>query len=255
MLFQIAAALTLSQDRNSDVFLSTRRLFATKHNLSATVQTLLHIFPQVTSSLVWGRAGLRLRRLIAPSHFITEEEGFPPATGFIIDRYYQSIKIALPFVPLIRAALIEVNSKQISRPISQTISFLPDSLIVHVRRGDYFEKNNIDRYGVCSEDYYHRSVEWMLKRFNVSSIYVLTDDSHWCKSKLQFEFKDISTQDPLSDLLLLSSFRYQILSNSSFSAWGNYLASENVIAIAPEFWESSAKTADTQLRRDEWTLL
>jgi hypothetical protein len=102
---------------------------------------------------------------------------------------------------------------------------------LHVRRGDYITDPN---FVLLELDYYIEA----LKYFPGLEIMVLSDDINWCREQFSGkEFRFSSSNNPFVDLCLMSLCDYHIISNSSFSWWGSWLAkSKNT--IAPKKWFS-----------------
>lgn len=100
---------------------------------------------------------------------------------------------------------------------------------LHVRRGDYITDPN---FVLLELDYYLEA----LKYFPDLEIMVLSDDINWCREHFVGKrFKFSSSNDPFIDLCLMSLCDYHIISNSSFSWWGSWLAKSKK-TIAPQKW-------------------
>ena len=121
---------------------------------------------------------------------------------------------------------------------------------LHVRRGDYITDPN---FVLLELDYYLEA----LKYFPDLEIMVLSDDINWCIEQFVGKrFKFSSSNDPFIDLCLMSLCDYHIISNSSFSWWGSWLAKSKK-TIAPQKWFmgefSSWNTKD--LYKKDWILI
>jgi hypothetical protein len=121
---------------------------------------------------------------------------------------------------------------------------------LHVRRGDYITDPN---FVLLELDYYQEA----LKYFSDLEIMVLSDDINWCREQFVGKrFKFSSSNDPFIDLCLMSLCNYHIISNSSFSWWGSWLAKSKK-TIAPRNWFcgefSSCNTKD--LYKKDWILI
>lgn len=123
-------------------------------------------------------------------------------------------------------------------------------VVLHVRRGDYITDSNFCLLGL---DYYLEALTY----FPDSEIMVLSDDINWCREQFKSErFKFSFSNNPFIDLCLMSLCDYHIISNSSFSWWGSWLAKSKK-TIAPQNWfdgeYSSWNTKD--LYRKDWIVL
>ena len=119
---------------------------------------------------------------------------------------------------------------------------LPNSLTIHVRRGDYVTGKYKELYVDLPLQYYISAVHMMEK---VDVIVIVSDDIVWCKSKFSqaFPFRTIFSpfEDELSDFLLLHLGRNIIIANSSFSWWAAFLKvlynkSQGGVIVAPNIW-------------------
>ncbi len=135
------------------------------------------------------------------------------------------------------------------------------SVALHIRRGDYLSNPTaINYHGVCSLDYYHAAIEFMVEKLQNPTFYIFSDDLAWAKANLNIQHPvhyvaNNSGDNAFQDLHLISSCKNQIIANSSFSWWGAWLNPDPIkIVIAPKRWFSVAKNTDT-LYPDGWIKL
>lgn len=133
----------------------------------------------------------------------------------------------------------------------------PDDICVHVRRGDYLSEKNIEIYGgICTEHYYLNALEKIRERNKTGKLFVFSDDYEWIlenSSQYGFTYIDrnaIKEYNDYYDLILMSRFRYQIISNSTFSWWGAWLCDNPEQIIAPDRWINNRNMDDIIPR--EW---
>lgn len=130
-----------------------------------------------------------------------------------------------------------------------------NSVAVHIRRGDYI---NHSIMGVCTDEYYHKAVKIAKDRMSDAKFYVFSDDIEYAKilfseEKDDFIFVSGSFKD-YEELMLMKSCKHFIISNSSFSYWGQFLAeSEDKIVISPAHWIVGAK--GNSMADSNWVLL
>lgn len=100
---------------------------------------------------------------------------------------------------------------------------------LHIRRTDYLTDSNF----VClSLDYYINALK-LLPNLHVM---IFSDDTDWCKEHFTEDRFTISlSNNPHIDLCLMTMCDYHIISNSSFSWWGSWLAKSKK-TIAPQKW-------------------
>jgi hypothetical protein len=135
-----------------------------------------------------------------------------------------------------------------------SLSMGKDIVSLHVRRGDYTLYPN--HHPVCSDDYYQSSIgKFDLKN---SLFLVFSDDIEWCKKKFEgenFIFSD--TNNPYTDLAIMSMCDHHIIANSSFSWWGAWLnRSEGKRVIAPSRWFGPSLPKDTsEIYCEGWEII
>lgn len=118
---------------------------------------------------------------------------------------------------------------------------------VHVRRGDYL--NHPNHHPALSIEYYVESANH-INNIIENPIYVIfSDDIPWCQMRFNNRkdvFKNIifaENNTPAQDMHFMSRCHHQIIANSSFSWWSQYLNNnENKIVVAPtkDKWFGSA---------------
>jgi len=119
----------------------------------------------------------------------------------------------------------------------------PDDICVHVRRGDFLSEKNVKIYGgICTENYYMNALAGIRESNKTGKLFVFSDDYEWIlenSSKYGFTYIDrnaIREYRDYFDLILMSKFRYQIISNSTFSWWGAWLCDNPEQIVAPCRW-------------------
>lgn len=117
-----------------------------------------------------------------------------------------------------------------------------NSVSIHIRRGDYLSNQYANGFaGVCTPEYYTRSVEYMRHKVTEVQFYVFTDDPEWVNSYFQLEnaiyVQHNTGADSWQDMYLMSRCKHNIIANSSFSWWGAWLnRNPEKIVIAPQKW-------------------
>jgi hypothetical protein len=112
---------------------------------------------------------------------------------------------------------------------------------IHVRRGDYVKSNKTrDFHGYCDTNFYIESLKSLMKRFEITNVYLASDDFDMCKD-IEFQIRALGLGysqielDPASTMHALSHFPYFIGSNSTFSWWVGALAIGQK-SIFPQKW-------------------
>ncbi|MCE5174124.1 MAG: alpha-1,2-fucosyltransferase [Bacteroidales bacterium] len=115
------------------------------------------------------------------------------------------------------------------------------AISLHVRRGDFFSTDFINRFGICTPDYYERAVCRLTKDLDTFTLYVFSDDPEWVKAHIKLPSNSIFIRNedinPYWYVSLMSKCRDNIISNSSFSWWGAYLNNNpKKKVVAPDKW-------------------
>lgn len=118
-----------------------------------------------------------------------------------------------------------------------------EELVIHVRRGDFYNKENFPYYAFQQSLYFKEALR-KIDLKNINDIYIATDDIEWCKSNLDFIASEFNlkihypNKSQEDDFLMLTRAKKIILSNSTFAYWAAYI-NETVYAdttiIAPNF--------------------
>lgn len=132
-----------------------------------------------------------------------------------------------------------------------------ESVSVHIRRGDYLEKDEIYG-GICTEEYYREAFRRILKRFPQAVFFVFSNDEHWVREWIPGLCQDMNLEKDrfitvegtteetgYLDLFLMSRCRNHIIANSSFSWWGAWLGENpDKMVLAPAVWVRNCKQKD-----------
>lgn len=124
---------------------------------------------------------------------------------------------------------------------------------LHVRRGDYVDNAQTNRYhGVCGAEYYEAAERYLLGHSESMELFVFSDDPDWAEENLRFRspvtvLRHNGPERDYEDLRLMTMCRHHIIANSTFSWWGAWLCSSvDKIVVAPNNWfrEAGHNTAD-----------
>lgn len=133
-----------------------------------------------------------------------------------------------------------------------------DSVGVHVRRGDYFEEEEIKKiFGVDLTNYYKSSIEHISNRVSDANFFIFSNDIDWCKKNLNYTPAIfVENNHPFNDFYLMVNCKHNIIANSTFSWWAAYLSKYNndKIIIAPKQWFKSTLN-DKDMVPDRWLRL
>lgn len=131
-----------------------------------------------------------------------------------------------------------------------------ESVCLSIRRGDFFSDKNAYKYGMCDIEYYKRAINFMKQIIPNCKFIVFSDNIEWVKNNMTFLKEEGALFEKGSDpiwekLRLMYSCKHFIISNSTFSWWGQYLSrNENKIVIAPKIWRRDGNVID--IYEDNW---
>ncbi len=133
------------------------------------------------------------------------------------------------------------------------------SVALHIRRGDYVtNKNAFDLLGACSLEYYYSAVRLMQKGNADANFFVFSDDVLWVNEnfKIDAPFEVVTTNEPATEIYLMSICQHNIIANSSFSWWGAWLNShENKVVICPKNWYKQTQLDKPAITPEAWIKL
>lgn len=133
-----------------------------------------------------------------------------------------------------------------------------DCISVHIRRGDYLQKNNAAIMARCSLSYFINGTKKILESNPAAHIVVFSDDLEWVKDNFKSEapvhYIESRSINPYWDVYLMSLCHHNVISNSTFSWWGAYLNKyTDKIVIAPKRWFN--KSDNPNLYLENWTII
>lgn len=129
------------------------------------------------------------------------------------------------------------------------------SVAVHVRLGDFSssKKRKITRCNsIVNPKYYINAMEMMRERIPNSQFYIFSNDMKKAKELLDgynccFVNEDRTLSD-FDEFEVMSLCKHHIISNSTFSWWAAWLASDDGYTISPDYF-----AGNEQIIPDSWT--
>ena len=200
----------------------------------------------------WERRCAPLLNLLG-LHFATD--GYTPvhrgpAKDFLAWGYFQGEAYFADFAPVIRQ---ELRAKQPpTGPEADAIRAAAYPVALHLRRGDYCKPEN-EILQVCTPAYYARAAAAVAAAHPEATVFVFSDDVDWAKDHLDtagLPTVFLPRGDAVGDLNRMALCRGFILSNSTYSWWGQYLAAPGRAVWAPDRWY--AHTKQTALYQPDW---
>lgn len=127
--------------------------------------------------------------------------------------------------------------------LAQKIKSSPNTVAVHIRRGDYVtDKRAQSCHGNLPLSFYKNALEYIKDIYGKTTIFVFSDDPTWVKE--HFNYRENSpiivnlnfSNHPYHDMHLMSLCKHHIIANSTFSWWGAWLGTQRGLTIAPTQW-------------------
>lgn len=136
----------------------------------------------------------------------------------------------------------------------------PDSVALHIRRGDYVKPDVVRTLGLCSPDYYVRATSLLRQRIPAPRFFLFTDDPEWVSAHpVLGKLGPVIPPDrdhPARDLVLMSRCRHFITANSTFSWWAAWLGQRpDSIVINPAPWFDAPPVPGRRLTPPNWLAL
>jgi hypothetical protein len=218
---------------------------------------------------VVGKIAYRMRRLALGDqvHYeksfrfdekLVSQSSSPP----YIAGLWQSYKYFEPIADLIRS---DFSFRTVPTPAAMAIVDalnLPETVCLHVRRGDYVSKaDSAATLEFIGLEYYHTAVREIRERIGCSPrFFIFSDDIQWCKAELKwlgsqtvFVEEDLAGLKPWQYMQIMSSATYFVISNSTFAWWAAWLAPRaHKVVIAPRAWFKENRLDSTDLCPPQW---
>lgn len=134
---------------------------------------------------------------------------------------------------------------------------LPNTLCVHIRRGDYITNSDaFNTHGVPEISYYSNALSHFLKKYKELKIFVFSDDQQWTRSQAFWPrntmFVDDRNYSSSEIMNLISQSQHHILSNSTFGWWAAWIKEQQGEVILPKYWLRDRLTQNTGLVAENW---
>jgi hypothetical protein len=140
------------------------------------------------------------------------------------------------------------------------IEAVENSVMVHVRRGDYTQKGTKEYHGLLSEgNYYRDAMHYIMEKVQNPKFFFFSDEPVWVRQNFYVDFSlDSEVIDGVAleahNIYLMSRCRHAIIANSSFSWWGCWLgdgAADRVV-VGPRKWFDQAKKNTSDIMPERW---
>ena len=171
------------------------------------------------------------------------------------EKYFNSIRTTL----LKELSIDESTASVMYKEQRDLIQKYPDSISIHVRRGDYVTNTETQAYhGSCDLSYYQEAMQLIQQSVDSPTYFVFSDDKEFVRAMFGAEKNVFFIENIPSDyeeLILMSLCKHNIIANSSFSWWGAWLNQhEAKKVIAPKRWfaDSAMQNLTSDLLPTNW---
>lgn len=137
-----------------------------------------------------------------------------------------------------------------------------DYVALHFRGGDYLnDRHTRDSHGVTGFNYFKSALGFIRNQTNLDTLLIVTDTPSHIDKNIEefkdFEIKIVSSENLYVDLSIISKAKSVVMSNSSFSWWGAFIADKTLSAqiVAPKPWFNGKIAEPKELIPKHWTVL
>lgn len=271
-MFQYALGRALSIKNNTELLLDTsfyknpgfpvRTYDLGVFNIAAQFATPKDIpFLYRTMGGRWAKLVTALYTKILPTPGVERFFHFDPSKLMLgpnayLDGYWQSPRYFAQYEDVIRRdfTLKLPPSGEVAK-LQEEISGV-HAVCIHIRRTDYVTNS---LHNVVGTEYYTEGIARIAEKTQIDAIYVFSDDIQWCKEHLSFAYKTVFVGDVYAGtkgewhMMLMSSAKYFVIPNSSFSWWAAWLATyPEKIVIAPKQWFTDDSIDSRDVTPAQW---
>jgi len=196
--------------------------------------------------------------------------------GQYLEGFWQSYKYFEKYEKTVRAELTLKNPLGLEaltavKEIEQKKAEGYETIMIHVRRGDYVTNpNSVRVMGVLNADYFRTAIERIEKEIDMQTInknenvqtkpkhiFFASEDTEWIKEHIKphHSYSFITRPGILDfeELMVMSTCDHFIISNSSYSWWAAWLAhNPQKIVIAPKRWVVDTQTDTSDALPPTW---
>lgn len=233
-MFQYALAFAVQQRCPVRVGVDIRRYGQNPHHNGWEINRIFNMpdkFPELSS--VRGQLAYRSAKIIGRVTRELDELSYKPrvlesALSGYIRGYWPSYKYSEAAEDILRKNFTFAQSLGEASRYTDEISH-PNSVGIHVRRGDYLSPANASHFnGICTNSYYEAAFRKVFASIKSPKIFIFSDDIDWCKqtfSNKSFTYVEGNKgRDSWRDMALFSKCSHHVIANSSFSWWGMWLS-------------------------------
>lgn len=191
-----------------------------------------------------------------------EKEGykFPSGINLYLRGYWQSEEYFSKIADALRKEFVlKDDLSENSIRWEQKILETPNSVSVHIRRGDYItSKINRKIYRAIPIEYYYQCLSVLKEKYGNITVFVFSNDIPWVKENLKLDVsmyyvEGNDEEHGYEDMHLMSLCHHNIIANSTFSWWGGWLNRHvDKMVFSPLKWFNIDSYENENLLPNEW---
>ncbi len=165
--------------------------------------------------------------------------------SYFVHHYFADSSVARLRTDFVLDKALSPHNKALQTKILHT----PDSVFLHIRRGDFLESKHW-QYRKLGSTYYNNAIDTIKSHLTNPHIFIFSNDIVWCKTyflnslesgvreNVCFEFVEGNGETNAADEMeLMRSCKNAIIANSTFSWWAAYLIDNaHKIVCMPNSW-------------------
>lgn len=251
-LFILAAAMNLALKSGAEVVIDS-----SLHDIppSRPFRSDIFLDSELVHTLVrnvkWARWKLTLQNLQIHDFCNISESNYLETKSGCMWGYFQSQVFHEEFHKEIYRSFTDSIEKYVAN--SESFRPAPDSITVHIRRGDYAKGIAAKVHGCIDYEYYERILESEEGKINVVSDDI--ESVRILRQKLPGrQIQLFAGGSDIADLHFLSRSKRLVVANSSFSWWGAVLGDQDKIVHAPKSWYRNGKKVLFPIQNSDWNL-
>ena len=270
-MFQFAAGYSIAKKNNVKLSLDLRRFNRRQDHNGFELQKVFDIYSKVdflNNPVKFGLINFKeilnnidiTFHIFKEPHFHYTNKILDIPQHSILNGYWQSELYFEDYTHEIRKIFsfskqLDKKNSLIAKEINQN-----NSISIHVRRGNYLLKTNIN-HNVDLKEYYLNAIEETSILFDNPKYFIFTDDPLWVAKNFTLNYSftvvDINRgKDSFYDMHLMSLCKCNIIANSSFSWWGAWLNNkEDKIIYAPKNWFKNKSICTDDLIPNSWNII
>lgn len=269
-LFQLSFGLEAAQINNTNLILDTSWFKNIPEKSTKRVEYFSTLCPNVSLIDDFDEVMLKLKskanlfqKLGLNKSIIKEKYGDYDARHLnhkhgYFDGYWHSYKYLLK--NLIAKQLVFAKPKSNLIKQYQEKILEKNSVMLHVRRGDYLKDTN--KNIVLEKTYYDEAILYILKQEKNIELFIFSDDIEWVKNNWLFNvptnyvIPDMEGDTSIHELELMSNCKHHIIANSTFSWWGAWLGNKTgQIVISPKNWLEDNQLITKNIIPPSWSII